>query len=110
MSIPSLYLSHTSFSSLIQQLVVIICCCVVVAASDCFRLAQQSFNNLEFELSEMWYGKGLDLLHARQPLTQEEMAKIEAVTRQQATRSMMVSSVVHLFLYVGKNSHDYNTF
>ncbi|KAK4317544.1 hypothetical protein Pmani_011388 [Petrolisthes manimaculis] len=68
----------------------------VLSASDCFRLAQQSFNNLEFELSEMWYEKGLELLHARQPLTQEELDKIDAITRQQATRSMMRNLVTKM--------------
>lgn len=58
-------------------------------------MGQQSFNNLEFGLSEQWYNKGLALLAGQQPLTQEEQQRIERVSRQQEHRAVMVGRVWH---------------
>ncbi|XP_045111917.1 prolyl 4-hydroxylase subunit alpha-2-like [Portunus trituberculatus] len=68
----------------------------VLSADDCFRLGQQSFNNLEFDLSEQWYRKGLELLANQQPLTREEQTRIERVSRQQEHRVLMSKMVTEM--------------
>ncbi|XP_050712777.1 prolyl 4-hydroxylase subunit alpha-2-like isoform X2 [Eriocheir sinensis] len=78
----------------------------VLSADDCFRLGQQSFNNLEFGLSEQWYNKGLALLAGQQPLTQEEQQRIERVSRQQEHRAVMSKMVTQLAQHSDGHIHD----
>ncbi|CAL4083493.1 unnamed protein product, partial [Meganyctiphanes norvegica] len=67
-----------------------------LSADDCFRLGQQSFNNLEFELAEKWYNKGLSLLERSKPLSYENQKKMEKIRKTQKQRSMMQKMVTHL--------------
>ncbi|XP_042231301.1 prolyl 4-hydroxylase subunit alpha-2-like [Homarus americanus] len=67
-----------------------------LSADDCLRLGQQSFNNLEFELSKQWYRKGLEMMKARQPLTHHDQLRIDKLTKQQHQRVLMRDLVTKL--------------
>lgn len=67
-----------------------------LSAEDCFLMGQQSFNNLEFDLSSRWYGKGLELLKSSQPLTRDTQKRIDKITQQQTHRAMMRKLVTHM--------------
>lgn len=57
---------------------------------DCFRLGQQSFNNLEFKLSKEWYEKGIEMLRASRPVDRHTQKRIDKITKQQKHRAMLV--------------------
>ncbi|XP_071542092.1 prolyl 4-hydroxylase subunit alpha-1-like [Panulirus ornatus] len=67
-----------------------------LSADDCFRLGQQSFNNLEFDLSDKWYQKGLELMEAKQPITHEEQLRIKRIKQQQEHRILMRQLVTNM--------------
>ncbi|KAF2367394.1 Prolyl 4-hydroxylase alpha-subunit N-terminal [Trinorchestia longiramus] len=64
-----------------------------LTASDCLRLGQQSFTNLEFELGERWTHKGLELLRRQAVLTEEDQRKMEETERVMKKRKNMRNMV-----------------
>ncbi|KAK7078193.1 hypothetical protein SK128_014422, partial [Halocaridina rubra] len=67
-----------------------------LSAEDCLRLGEQSFHNLEFDLSNKWYNKGVELLRAKQPLTEDVLRKIDRVKKQEAHRNTLQNLVTHM--------------
>lgn len=74
----------------------------MLSADDCLRMAQQSFNNLEFELSEKWYQKVVELLMAEQPLTHHVHLMIDKLVKQKEHRVMLRTLVTQM----AKDSDD----
>nr|XP_045593803.1 prolyl 4-hydroxylase subunit alpha-2-like [Procambarus clarkii] len=68
----------------------------MLSADDCLRISQQSFNNLEFELSDQWYQKGLDILRAERPLARDMQLRIDQLIKQKDHRAMMRNLVTNL--------------
>ncbi|XP_037790270.1 prolyl 4-hydroxylase subunit alpha-2-like [Penaeus monodon] len=73
-----------------------------LSVDDCFRLGQQSFNNLEFKLSKEWYEKGIEMLRASRPVDRHTQKRIDKITKQQKHRAMLADIVTNM----AQNSND----
>ncbi|ROT65686.1 Prolyl 4-hydroxylase subunit alpha-2 [Penaeus vannamei] len=73
-----------------------------LSVDDCFRLGQQSFNNLEFKLSKAWYEKGIEMLRASRPIDRQTQKRIDKITKQQKHRAMLADIVTNM----AQNSND----